>query len=90
MLRRLLGMQRVLFVYACVYVSVYPDSPWSALAVAAVAAAGIEYEIVGKPLLTIQEAIAAGSYFKCTAQPVIVGNAECTYVKNIRKPYNSV
>ena len=61
----------------CGLVTCTPDNHWSALAIAAVAAAGIEYESVGKPILTIQDAIAAGSFFDNPgASPVVVGDAK--------------
>ncbi len=58
------------------------DNQWSVLAVAAVAAAGVEYESVGKPILTIQEAIAAGSFFEYDKKPTVVGDAECTSLRS--------
>ncbi len=57
-----------------------PDTEWNATAIAAVATAGIEYESVGKPILTIPEAIAAGSFFDNPgASQVKVGDAKGNY-----------
>ena len=54
------------------------DTQWNATRIAEAAAAGVKYEIVGKPILTIQEAITAGSFFDPPGASVLqVGDAKC-------------
>ena len=69
------GLLRSLLLFLYGILSV--DTQQNANMIAGVAAAGVKYESAGKPILTIQEAIAAGSFFDPEASVLQVGDAKC-------------